>query len=354
MIMGGHSSVYAGYCVGCPCWVHDSTSTVGKPMAKATATGSVNSIPSSTSSEEAPIRLGEMTILPATIADANLTDEKEVISNRIHPTLPLTITSEDDAHHEQIMILLSSDQPNSYENQATLPLFLGAVILAAAYASALLSKRKKLLMRKKLKVSFYPNLSTDAVSSSSPSSLSLDTLMGKKLEVSFPNMSTDTVSNSTLSLATSASDEQVSKLKEENKNLREQIEMLKAKELSVPSSSSEKVPAYSQVVEPIITEPTPPLDDSDVNVVLRQTKKRLRAIVKSAKASIEKLNVEVHDLKEELKQTHESFEKADKARKELQDDIDKFANTFAMQHEELQQAQGTVKKLLKENEKLKK
>jgi len=38
----------------------------------------------------------------------------------------------------------------------------------------------------------------------------------------------------------------------------------------------------------------------------------------------------------------------------LQDDIDKFANTFAMQHEELQQAQGQVKKLLKENEKLKK
>ena len=61
-----------------------------------------------------------------------------------------------------------------------------------------------------------------------------------------------------------------------------------------------------------------------------------------------------HDLKEELKQTQERFEKADKARKALQDDIDKFANTFAMQHEELQQAQGTVKKLLKENEKLKK
>lgn len=351
MIMGGHSSVYAGYCVGCPCWVHNSTSTVGKPMAKATAAGSVNSKPSSTSSEEAPIRLGEITILPAITADANLTDEKEVVSNRTNPTLPLTTTSEDDAHHEQIMILLSSDQ-HSYENQATVPLFLGAVILAAAYASALLSKRKKLLMRKKLKVSFH-NLSTDAVSSS-PSSLSLDTLMGKKLEVSFPNLSTDEVSNSTVSLGTSESDEQVSKLKEENKSLREQIEMLKVKELSVPSSSSEKAPAYSQVVEPIITEPTPPLDDSDVNVVLRQTKKRLRAIVKSAKASIEKLNVEVHDLKEELKQTQERFEKADKARKALQDDIDKFANTFAMQHEELQQAQGTVKKLLKENEKLKK
>lgn len=320
-------------------------------MATAMATDSVNSIPSSTSFEEAPIRLGEMTILPATTADANITDEKEVVSNRTHPTLPLT-TSEDDAHHEQIMILLSSDQPRSYENQATLPLCLGAVILAAAYVLALSSKRKKFLMGKKLKVSFH-NLSTDAVSSS-PSSLSLDTLMGKKLEVSFPNLSTDAVSNSTVSLDTSASDEQVSKLKEENKNLREQIEMLKAKELSVPSSSSEEGPVYSQVVEPIITEPTPPLHDRDVNVVLRQTKKRLRAIVKSAKASIDKLNVEVHDLKEELKQTQQCFQKAEKARKVLQDDIDKFANTFAMQHEELQQAQGQVKKLLKQNEKLKK
>jgi len=221
MIMGGHSSVYAGYCVGCTCWVHDSTVGVGKP----TPTGSVN-IPSSTSFEEAPIRLGEMTILPAITADANLTDD------RTNPTLPLT-TSQDDAHHEQIMILLSSDQPRSYENQATLPLCLGAVILAAAYVLALSSKRKKLLMGKKLKVSFH-NLSTDAVSSS-PSSLCLDTLMGKKLEVSFPNISTDAVSNTTVPLDTSESDEQVSKLKEENKSLREQIEMLKAKELSVPS-----------------------------------------------------------------------------------------------------------------------
>jgi hypothetical protein len=315
------------------------------------ATGCVNSIPSSTSSVEAPTRLGEMTILPAITTDANLTDEKEVVSNRTNPTLPLTTTSEDDA--QQIMILLSSDLPRSYENQATLPLCLGAVILAAAYVLALSSKRKKFLMgKKKLKVSFH-NLPADAVSSS-PSSLSLDTLMGKKLEVSFPNMSTDTVSDSTVSLDTSASDEQLSKLKEENKYLREQIEMLKEKELSVPGSSSEKVPVYSQVVEPIITEPTPPLDDSDVNVVLRQTKKRLRAIVKSAKASIDKLNVEVHDLKEELKKTQLRFQKAEKARKELQDDIDKFANTFAMQHEELQQAQGQVKQLLKENEKLKK
>ena len=344
MIMGGHSSVYAGYCVGCTCWVHDSTVGVGKPTPM--ATGSVNSIPSSTFSDKEPIgSMGEMTILPAITADANLTDD------RTYPTLPLT-TSQDDAHHEQIMILLSSDQPRSYENQATLPLCLGAVILAAAYVLALSSKRKKFLMGKKLKVSFH-NLSTDAVSSS-PSSLSLDTLMGKKLEVSFPNISTDTVSNSTISLGTSESDEQVSKLKEENKSLREQIEMLKAKELSVPSSSSEKVPTYSQVVEPIIAEQTPPLDDSDVNVVLRQTKKRLRAIVKSAKASIDKLNVEIHDLKEELKQTQQCFQKAEKARKVLQDDIDKFANTFAMQHEELQQAQGQVKKLLKENEKLKK
>jgi hypothetical protein len=145
------------------------------------ATGSVNSIPSSTSSDKEPIgSMGEMTILPAITADANLTDDR---------TLPLT-TSQDDAHHEQIMILLSSDQPRSYENQATLPLCLGAVILAAAYVLALSSKRKKFLMGKKLKVSFH-NLSTDAVCSS-PSSLSLDTLMGKKLEVSFPNISTDT------------------------------------------------------------------------------------------------------------------------------------------------------------------
>ena len=76
MIMGGHSSVYAGYCVGCPCWVHDSTSTVGKPMAM--ATGSIKSIPSSTYSVEAPIRsMEEITILPATLADADLTDEQK-------------------------------------------------------------------------------------------------------------------------------------------------------------------------------------------------------------------------------------------------------------------------------------
>src|SRR5210317_1875659 len=114
MVMGGHSSVYAGYCVGCTCWVHDSTVGVGKPTPM--ATGSINSIPSPTSFVEAPIRsMEEITILPATTVDANIADEKEVISNRTHPTLPLT-TSEDDAHHEQIMILLSSDQPHSYEN----------------------------------------------------------------------------------------------------------------------------------------------------------------------------------------------------------------------------------------------
>jgi chromosome segregation ATPase len=91
----------------------------------------------------------------------------------------------------------------------------------------------------------------------------------------------------------------------------------------------------------------------DLKDELKQTKKRLRATVKSASASIEKLKSEVNELKKEQGQTQKRLQSAYEANIALEKDMEKFAETFATQHAEMQQIAGRVRKLVSQNEALK-
>lgn len=164
----------------------------------------------------------------------------------------------------------------------------------------------------------------------------------------------DLVPPSPLSLVMSESGEEVTQSKEENQKLLEQVDLLKANGQSLSSSYDSQADLCSSKSASSLDESLKKIDGNDLKDELTFTKKRLRVVAKAAKSSIEKLKNEVNELKEELNQTRKCLQTVDEAKNALHIDMEKFAETFATQHSELQRLEGRVRKLVSENYSLRK
>lgn len=372
------SSVYAGYCVDCTSWRNDHLSSadasvpvnrdrimVSTPDDRPIRRSVMHSTEQTTN--ELPLPTMEMKLpntSTITLSDSN--DATEDFIMKVKASVAHQKEHSSNVSDQQIMHTFqdekekNSDTDQSFMRQlASSFLLLG--VAATAYVTTNKHERRKLRLKTPKKGSKVdiPAVLTDLPPELAPATpLSLD-------------------------MPDQEQEEKISKLKEENKFLRNKIEVLTAMERSITENDGECSSASSSKKE---------ATDEDCALSARRSISSVRSMDKvgnesdwenmnedylpgsptmNVTSTLEILQNQVNELKEELKETKERLQKAMQANTTLNDAHDRkheelealksemneawlrFEDTYSSQLKEINKVEGRNRKLLCENEDLK-
>jgi DNA repair exonuclease SbcCD ATPase subunit len=374
------SSVYAGYCVDCTSWRNDHLSS-----ADASVVVNRDRIMVSTSADDKPIRRSVMHLTEQTTNELPLPPMEMKLPN----TPTITLSNSNDATEDFIMKAKASvahqkehssnvsdqqimrtfqdeKEKNSDTDQSFMRQLASSFLLlgvaATAYVTTHKHERRKLRLKTPKKGSKVdiPAVLTDL--------LTPDLAPATPLSLDMPDQEQE---------------EKISKLKEENQFLRNKIEILTAMERSITENDGDCSSASSSKKE---------ATDEDCALSARRSISSVRSMDKVGNESdwenmnedyfpgsptmdvtstLEILQNQVNELKEELKETKERLQKAMQANTTLNDAHDRkheelealksemneawlsFEDTYASQLKEINKVEGRNRKLISENEDLK-